>query len=71
MFKLRIYPQIGSPTYKKGIKSLIEKDGTKKELVSQAYRTTLRAEVIRMKDNKVVYCNDVEAGKSDRRREGL
>ncbi len=58
MFKLRIEAQKGSENYNKGIKGSIVSRGTKKEMVRLANLTSLKAEVIREKDNAIVYTNN-------------
>ena len=57
MFKLRLYSEVGSSNYNKGtIKSIIA-HGTKKQLVKDCKKQILKSEVVRSKDNVIVYKN--------------
>jgi len=55
MFKLRMFTEVGSPSYNEGIKTIIYYHGTKKLCIKIANESNLKCEVIRTKDNEIVY----------------
>ncbi len=58
MFKLRVYTQEGSESNNKGIKKAIISEGAKKDMIKEAEAQILKAEVIRIKDNQIVFTNN-------------
>jgi hypothetical protein len=56
-FKLRVYSQEGSKNNNEGITKSIISRGTKKKMVSLCKVQMLKSEVIRIKDDVIVYSN--------------
>ena len=56
-FKLRVYSQKDSVMYNEGILKSIISRGTKKKMVSLCKVQILKSEVIRIKDDKIVFSN--------------
>ena len=61
MFKLRVYSEVGSKSYNNGMRTSIWASGTKKRMVEIAKKHNLRAEVVRERDNAIVFENGIEA----------
>lgn len=57
MFSLRVYSEVGSIASNKGISKSIVSHGTKKQMIVECKKQMLKSEVIRIKDNKVVFTN--------------